>query len=687
VTITNRAEGFDGSSGLFPRRRLPGIWEQLTEVSSRWRPADFVVFALIVVFGALQIFCALRAGDFANDDVFFVDAAQSLIKHGFYGINGYPETNQPPGLAAICALLYAVGSRAPAGFLGTLAVFGTLGFLASYELLRRQAPRVVAAAICLLLISSPIHFRLVTQSLSAGYLYFFTAMSALLVSRRLEKATEVMSRVGWGALLAVLVAASLMFASVAMALLGAILVSICVMFIRNRQLAFARLKIYLIVLLIGFAVEGIWMHRSGGEASAGIAASEWPVPGFPQSYLSQLKVKSGNYPELGMATPADFVVRIFRNASVQGNLVSQMLLRKSLVVTSASILVFVPVLLIALGWFSCTVRAGGGLLEWYFAGYEFIYLIWPWNPVQGWVFLPIMPLACLYMWRGGLVVASLAKARSRVLGAVWFPVALFLAGFAWLWVHGSGIAGDLDNAGLEDELSFTFWVLSAIFAAWMVWAGRAWPSQVAAFLRWCSRPSAALRMSPMRISRVLGAVVFAGLVVVGFVMQLKIGRANLDLYSSANRLSADAEAGEWVRSHTDRNAVVMARHVPTVYHYSERKVIWFPPSSNPQLLMEGIRKHKVDFTIVVRRKESYYLPPEEACFEPLLKAYPDAFHLLYQDADFRIFQVSPKAVVPTGLPSELSIEDSCRSIATTYARDAVSIVTARFADFEVAAEE
>ena len=57
-----------------------------------------------------------------------------------------------------------------------MAVFGTLGFLVTYELLRHQAPRVVAAAICLLLISSPRYFFLVTQWVVPSFPYFFTSI-------------------------------------------------------------------------------------------------------------------------------------------------------------------------------------------------------------------------------------------------------------------------------------------------------------------------------------------------------------------------------------------------------------------------------------------------------------------------------------------------------------------------------
>ena len=65
-----------------------------------------------------------------------------------------------------------------------------------------------------------------------------------------------------------------------------------------------------------------------------------------------------------------------------------------------------------------------------------------------------------------------------------------------------------------------------------------------------------------------------------------------------------------------------------------------------QLLMEGIRKHKIDFVITVHRANSYYLPSDEDCFATLLKAYPEAFRLVDQAPEFKIFQVVTKDASP-----------------------------------------
>ncbi len=598
----------------------------------RW--ADVLVFALILGFGAWQFFSVQRVSDFLYDDVVFADAARSMVGHGFYGINGFPETNMPPGLSAILAVLCFVGACSHAVFLRTMVVFGTLAFMATYVLLRRQAPRVVAAAICLLLISSRIHFDFVTQTVWPSYPYFFVATCALLVARRLEEATNRTARIGWGTLLTALIVTSLMFASAGIAFLGAIVASVGVLFLRDRRLGFNRLRTYLAVLLVGIAVQGAWMHQKI-EASAGIAAEEWPVPGFPHSYVAQLKLKDGRDPELGVVTLRDVPERILKNAYQHANLLSQMLLQRWIYLAWMSIATIGVLLLIIVGWCYSMWPSGGGLQEWYFGGYEFIYLLWPWQ-LETRFFLPVAPLACLYAWRGGKAVVLLARNRPRAVGLAWCPLGILLAVHSWFWMRG---IGHLPHAGLQDETSFVVWLLSAILAAWMVWADTSWLEGLTVVRRFAGM-IAGREVSLVRVAQVAALLVATSLVVVGAKSQVSIGRSNLDLGSAVNRITPDVEAGQWLGSHTDANAVVMARHVPTISHYSNRNVIWFPPSSNPQLLMDGILRHKVNFVAVVRRNYNYYLPPDDDCFGPLLAAYPDAFHSVYESPAFRVFQVA-----------------------------------------------
>ncbi len=132
------------------------------------------------------------------NDVSYADTAQSLLHHGFYGVHGTPETTQPLGLSLILSALFGLFGYSFPIAVGAMAVFETLGFLASYEWLRRRVPRFVAATICIILLSSPLYFAWPTRMVYACFAYFFTTRAALLSADEYEKATGLRSCVIWG---------------------------------------------------------------------------------------------------------------------------------------------------------------------------------------------------------------------------------------------------------------------------------------------------------------------------------------------------------------------------------------------------------------------------------------------------------------------------------------------------------
>jgi len=608
--------GFDSSS-----RFSPHAWETL----------DWVVLSLLVAFGTLQFLLYLRAKDFFYDDVFYYETARSLIQEGYYGISGRPEANQPPGLSGILALLCLAARCGYSVFLRAMVVFEMLGFIAAYSLLRKELPRLVAAAICLLLISSDYYFSQATQRVSNGFPYFCLTMLALLVAWKLDRAKGALVRAGWACLLAILFVASLLVASSAMALLGAVVVVLVIGFFTDRALAIRRLKVWLPALLLGLAVQGAWMQRKGPPL-------EWPLPGYPGSYLSQLKVKSGQNPELGMATLRDIPVRIADNALQHASTLAEIVSRHWIDVSWRSVFILGPVLLVALGWANSVWGSGGTLQEWYFVGYEFIYFLWPWSQDLRFV-LPILPLACFYMWKGAKALVCLAKNHSRILGVVWTPPCAVLVVSTWLWLKETPAAGQTSHGGLQRYFSFAVWLFSGLLAAWIAWAGPNWMLSGSAVWRAVTRPISGLQLHSLRVGQALGVLCLVGFVSYGFVEQIKEGRSNLDLSSRLNSPTPDVLAAMWVGSHSDENAIVMARHVPVAYYYSHRKTVWFPPSTNASLLMEGIKRHKIDYIMVVDRDRNYYFPGDDTCFDVLFAAYPQSFRLVYQMPKIRVFLV------------------------------------------------
>ena len=605
---------------------------QPEEKGTAYRVADFLIIAGILILGALAFFSRDRASDFLYDDVYYADCAKSVLARGFYGILDRPETTQPPGVSAILALLCLAGGCTRAVFLSAMAVFETLGFLACYVLLRRLANRAVAGSICLLLMSSSLYFSLATQWVSTCFPFLFATMTALLAARKLERATHRASQIAWGFMLSLLLAASMMFGSTAIALVGSIVMWIAVSMSRERPLGVMRLQKFLAVLLVTVAVEGIWMSRKPFD--------EWPrVPGFPGPYAQQLFLKNGHDPGLGRAALSDIPARIAQKAFEQSLMLAKVVFRRWIDPSWASLLLMGPLVLIFVGWFHSVWKTGGGLEEWYFAGAKCILFLWPWR-LDPRSFLPLAPLACLYAWRGVSGLVFLARFKARLLGAIWLPIAAVLAYASWLWMHGITLSGPISHAGLQDESSFAVWALSAILAAWMIWNGAAWMDSCARFGNWISH---SIRNSPISLggmAQLLGGALLGGLVFLGLTEQLDMRRSNLDLTSAQHRPTADLEAALWVREHTESSAVVMARQVPITYHYAGRMMVWFPPSSNPQILMEGIWKYKVNYVILIRRKQSYFLPPEEDCFAAVLAANPHAFLLAAETAGYRIYKAN-----------------------------------------------
>ncbi len=134
------------------------LWEQLKTPWASLRWIDLLIFTCILSFGTLQFFSCQRVPNFQRDDIFYADAARSMVEHGFYGINGHEETNQPPGVPAFLALLCLAGSCTRLVFLRAMVVFETVGFLVTYELLRRQVTPISSRRLALC--SSPGSLRI-----------------------------------------------------------------------------------------------------------------------------------------------------------------------------------------------------------------------------------------------------------------------------------------------------------------------------------------------------------------------------------------------------------------------------------------------------------------------------------------------------------------------------------------------
>src|SRR5690349_9484475 len=187
-------------------------------------------------------------------------------------------------------------------------------------------------------------------------------------------------------------------------------------------------------------------------------------------------------------------------------------------------------------------------------------LLWPWfGDIR--FFLPVSPLACLYLWRGGRVLLGFASQRPRVVGAWSFPVSVLLgigAGY-WAW----------HSAQVQPTLAAIFWTsVAAISILMALTSSCKAPQSFASFSsRW--RNLASLRgRSSLMVPRILGAVTVAFLIVVGLRQEFAEGHDNLNFDLTTQRSYVDIEAGKWIAANTASSAIVMARASAIIYHYS-----------------------------------------------------------------------------------------------------------------------
>jgi hypothetical protein len=614
---------------------------------SRRDRASLVFVIFILLLGVCAVFLHQRTPDFGGDDVFYADAAQSLLQRGVYEVDGKAETTQPPGLAAILAAVFAMFGYSYGVCVMAMALFETVGFLAAFELLKRRVGIVIGGTICVVLMSSPVYFAWATRLVYACFPCFFVTMVALLCGEEYERASTFRSELVWGVAFTVAIVASLLLATATIAVLGAMVMVVLATVLKDRRMARTRLLKFLPVLLVGILVQGLWMHRQP-------APSEWPLPGYPAPYLDQVKVKDGNHPELGMATWQDIPGRVTSNALAAADSLSRLLLRHGINQTRVAVLM-IPVLLVAAGWaYSVWASAGADLVAWYFAGYALVYLLWPWRMELRFV-LPIAPLACLYAWRGMTAIRLTSDASPRLVGILWASMAL---GVAAVGAHSISVPRRTGHGDLPDQLAIAMWLVSAGGALWMARSGKSLlsadlPSRMGNWLNASASPGRVTRHQlVVGAGGVLAAVVIGlGIAVDGRIARENLGRTDL---ASAEKvgigevLPAEVSAGIWLRSHTDPGSIVMARHWPTVHHHANRRSVWFPPISDPGVLFEGIVKHGVDYIVVVNHPHPYYLPDDGYCFDRLLTIRPATLTLAMQSGDLQIFKV--QRVPYAGLP-------------------------------------
>jgi hypothetical protein len=593
-----------------------------------------VVYVLILAFITFQFIFYLRLPGFDGETalvrstyrsgtLLYVELAQSIVPRLQYRLAEKSETRFPPGFPLILAAFSLVTGFSFSPLVKLMIVFTGLGFIVSYEVLRTEMERLSAALVLLLILSSPLIFDFATRDVMPEAPYFLFSFLVLYASPQLELAKKRWTKAAISLLIGFALVTSLMIRSTGLALLAGLFLWLATSLITDRKTALARIRIFSPALILGVLAQILWEYR--GYLTR---VYEWPLNGYPGSYLTEVFLQKGNYPELGNGSLNDIVSRLGHNLTGYALGLAAIVTRKIYIAPFwFSPAVVLPIAFIGLGVISRILQKRNGLAEWYFIAYMLMFLLWPWDYQIRFLF-PVLPLAFLYVWCGVMELLRLWSEKPRILGVVIFPICVLLS-------VSSAIEASR-TPGLQLKVMCIFWLTLALRAIFMSWNG---------FSRLVDRRSKWQGLFRGKTSTDLfqprswpALLVIFPVVAAGILIQVQEARGNLQgEYMTYG--TTDAEAARYVDLHTAKSAIVMARHTDLIYYYTKRHVVWFPPISDAHVLMDGIRKHKVEFIIVVERDLSAWLPGEYECFQGLLTKYPDAFNLVYSGPKFKVFEV------------------------------------------------
>ena len=85
----------------------------------------------------------------------------------------------------------------------------------------------------------------------------------------------------------------------------------------------------------------------------------------------------------------------------------------------------------------------------------------------------------------------------------------------------------------------------------------------------------------------------------------------------------------------------MAEQVEIVHRLSDRKVMAFPITSDPNVILASVRRENVRFVMVSDPMEyPYFFPTEDERWRRVEAAEPSLFHLVHKGPGYRIYETN-----------------------------------------------
>lgn len=580
------------------------------------RMMDAGVAILLGSLCILQVFTVQLPESYGADSSVYIKLAENVREHGRYEFNYKPHTVYPPAFPLLLAGVSILTGTSEYGlYIRLMPVFSTLALGVWYFGLRQIIGVPAAAAVCILAASAAPLFRLVTQSVNSDAPFFLFSALAFLCAIQLST-TNMDGARRWlfGTLLLATVTTVLM-RSVGVAMGCALLVTGTLSRYLQHRHGSPVPRLWATAGLLGLGLFGAWTIWAKH-------AERVDYPGqHMESYASQLVMKDPHQPDLGRATTPELLLRVLTNLPVQVAHLTEIGTRIEYIDPNwRSPLVLLPLVMLGVGAAALCQTAQGLLLSSYVVFYLGIYSFWPFDEGARFM-LPIAPAAFAVAVFGARTIA--VSVYHQPLRAKWCLLAavFFLAVTTRMPSPG---------AGKQHLLAAVVWPLAA--------AG----TVVSLIVQKTSAIRGFVLLSAGR-AKVLaargGIFVFCLLLAVGLLQQATAARTNLNADPAQYRHFPAAHFANWLA--TAGGGAVMAQQSRILHRLSNRKLVNFPITANPDTILSAIRRGNVRFVMVTDPVPSeYFLPSEFERWQQVEARAPGAFSLVQRGPGYRVFEAT-----------------------------------------------
>ena len=593
---------------------------------------DAVIVLLLLLLGLFQVATVQRLESYWADSSVYMVAAHNLRASGSYEFDYKLETVYPPGFPLLLAGISAVmGSESYLAYVRAMPVFTTLALVVWYFVLRRSQGRAVAAACCLLAGTSAPLYEMVTRSVPSEAPFFLFSGIAVWCLMALETSEQrrVWVRVFLVACLCFAVAMTVLLRSAGIALCAGLLAWAGIQAARRETRGSAPWRTAAIAAIVGAIAFACWIGWARSSENRDYQGQQMA------SYASQFAAKDPHQPELGQATPADFVLRMAANLPIQASHIARIATRAGYIVpVPYSPLTAISVTLLALGFAACAFDRRQALVAWYFLAYFAVYLLWPFDEGPRFM-LPVAPIALALMWQGTRFAGRLLRAwPAGALGAITALGAILTA-----------VALTSQRLpGFQAKLMMAFWpmlAMAALAAAVLAW--RFGTARTAGLL---TSLNGTLFSRPVRAGAAACLVVLCA---AGVLQDTAEARANLAPDPAHFRHYSSADFSAWLGG--AGAGVVMAQQTDIVHRLSGRKTVAFPITRNPDLIVGTMKRETVRFLVVNDRvKSEYFFPIEEDRWRQVDRTYGPLFRMVHRGPGYRVFEFAPAPEVAAARP-------------------------------------